>query len=187
MDISSLSISLPVVVSLVGCFIGVMTYLGNKKKQSKEDTAKEKEAEARLVSMEKDIQYIRVMVDKIDEKYENHETRISKLEVECNKRKGQFMDIKTIITLIILGIVVVSGILAIIVAIVRGDMKKFIEEKMIEAEQQEMSGAKKLEYVLLAVKDKYKIFELFLNVKKFIEHIIAITKKINVKQEEILC
>ena len=52
MDITSLSISLPVVVSLVGCFIGIMTYLGNRKKQSKEDTQRERENEARLVKIE---------------------------------------------------------------------------------------------------------------------------------------
>ena len=91
MDISSLSISLPVAVSLVGCFIGIMTYLGNKKKTSKQETEKEvkshEELEARLTGMEKDIQYIRVMVDKIDKKYDNHETRILKLENECQRRR----------------------------------------------------------------------------------------------------
>lgn len=91
MDISSLSISLPVVVSIVGCFIGVMTYLGNKKKQAKNETKEEveenKELEARLVAIEKDIQYIRIMVDKIDKKYDNHEVRIQALEHECERRK----------------------------------------------------------------------------------------------------
>lgn len=88
MDISSLSISLPVVVSLVGCFIGVMTYLGNRKKATKENTKEEADKEARLVGMEKDIQYIRAMVDKIDKRYEKHEERIAKLESECERRKG---------------------------------------------------------------------------------------------------
>ena len=86
-----------------------------------------------------------------------------------------------IIELVLLGIVVLGGLLGIIVALVRGDMKKFIEEKMIEAEKQDMEGAKKLEYVLTAVREKYKLVDLFLNSKKFIEHIIELSKQINAK------
>ena len=80
MDVSSLTISVPVAITLVGAFIGIMTFFGNKKKENKDD-------EARLVSMEKDIQYIRVTVDKIDKKYDDHEGRIRKLEIECDKQK----------------------------------------------------------------------------------------------------
>ena len=90
MDISSLSISLPTILAVVGCFIGVMTYMGNKKKANKQETKEEvkehEQDEARMVSMEKDIQYIRIMVDKIDKRYDNHETRIQKLESECQRR-----------------------------------------------------------------------------------------------------
>ena len=92
------------------------------------------------------------------------------------------MQLETIITLIVLGVVAIGGVVAIIIAIVRGKMKEFIKEKMIEAEEQNLSGAKKLEYVLVAVKEKYKIFEVVLNVKKFIESIISISKKINAKK-----
>ena len=91
------------------------------------------------------------------------------------------MNIETIILTVILGVVVLGGIVTIIVAIIRGDMKKFIEEKMIEAEQLELSGEKKLAYVLEAVKEKYKIAELLLNTEKFIKHIIDLSKQINAK------
>ncbi len=90
------------------------------------------------------------------------------------------MNIETIIVLVLLGIAVLSGIISIVVAIIRGDMKKFIEEKMIEAEAMQGS-VEKLTYVLNAVKQKYKIVELVLNVKKFIEHIIDLSKQINSK------
>lgn len=90
------------------------------------------------------------------------------------------MNIETIIVLVILGIAVLSGIISIVVAVIRGDMKKFIEEKMIEAEAMQGS-VEKLTYVLNAVKQKYKIVELVLNVKKFIEHIIDLSKQINAK------
>lgn len=91
------------------------------------------------------------------------------------------MQIETIISLVVLGVVVLSGIITIIVAVIRGDMKLFIEKKMIEAEKLEMNGEQKLKYVLQAVKEKYKVLELILNAKKFIEQIISITKQINVK------
>lgn len=91
------------------------------------------------------------------------------------------MQIETIVSLVTLGVVTLGGIVTIIVALVRGDMKKFIEEKMIEAEKLEMTGREKLAYVLEAVKEKYKLMEVVMNVRKFIEHIIEISKNINSK------
>ena len=91
------------------------------------------------------------------------------------------MDIQTIILTVVLGVVALGGLLSIIIAIVRGDMKKFIEEQMVEAEQLELSGEQKLAYVLQAVREKYKVMEVLLNCKKFIKHIIDLSKKINAK------
>ena len=91
------------------------------------------------------------------------------------------MSVMEIVELIVLCALAVGGIIAIIIAIVRGEMKKFIEEKMVEAEQLELSGEKKLAYVLQSVKEKYKILELLVNCRKFIEHLIKLTKQINVK------
>ena len=91
------------------------------------------------------------------------------------------MNIETIILTVILGVVAIAGLIAIVIAIVRGEMKKFIEAKMVEAENLELTGEKKLAYVLQAVKEKYKLVEVFLNCKKFIEHLIDLTKKINAK------
>ena len=91
------------------------------------------------------------------------------------------MSVEMIITLATLCVVALGGLFSIIVAIIRGDMKKFIEEKMVEAEKLELSGEKKLAYVLQAVKEKYKVVEVLLNCKKFIEHIITLSKQINAK------
>lgn len=91
------------------------------------------------------------------------------------------MEIREIIELALLGIAVLGGLFAIIIALVRGDIKKFVEEKMCEAEKLELAGKQKLEYVLNAVKEKYKILELLLNIKKFVEHIIDLSKQINSK------
>ena len=91
------------------------------------------------------------------------------------------MSKELIITLVALGITIVSALATIIIALVRGGMKKFIVEKMEEAEKLDMAGCQKLQYVLQAVKEKYKVVELVLNVKKFIEEIIKISKQINAK------
>ena len=57
------------------------------------------------------------------------------------------MDIKAIITIVVLGIVLLGTIIGLVTALVRGEMKKFIEEKMVEAEKSGKSGAEKLAFV----------------------------------------
>ena len=91
------------------------------------------------------------------------------------------MSIQEIIYLALLGFAILSGVITIIVALIRGELKKFVIEKMEEAEKLSGDGKKKLDYVLNAVKEKYKVLELFLNIKKFIEKIISISKEINAK------
>lgn len=91
------------------------------------------------------------------------------------------MSTETIITLVALGIPAISGIIGLFIAIVRGKLKNFIVKQMEIAEKSGLSGAKKLDFVLQAVKEEYKLTEKFLNVKKFIEYIISITKQINYK------
>ena len=85
------------------------------------------------------------------------------------------MEIKDIIILIILGLIVIAGIVAIVVALIRGDMQKFIKEKMAEAEHLYKDMPKpdkskaKLKYVMDAVNEKYKLSKLLMNIRKFIE------------------
>ena len=87
-----------------------------------------------------------------------------------------------IIQLIVLIVTTLALIATIVVAIVKGDMKKFIEEKMVEAENLGLSGEEKLKHVINSVKDKYKIATIILNVKKVIEHIVELSKQINYKK-----
>ena len=95
------------------------------------------------------------------------------------------MSANEIIMLVILGISVLASLIGIIVATVRGDMKKFIVAKMEEAEliykDDPDKAKKKLNYVIEAVKEKYKLVELILNIRKFVEYIIDISKHINTK------
>lgn len=91
------------------------------------------------------------------------------------------MNTEAIITIVVLGISLLGTLIGLITALVRGDMKKFIEEKMIEAEQSGKTGPEKLAYVIEEFKNKYKIVQFILNAKKFIESVIDITKQINVK------
>lgn len=91
------------------------------------------------------------------------------------------MDAGILCTIIILGIIALSGVIGLIVAFFRGEMKKFIEEKMTEAEQSGKSGTEKLQYVLDAFNTKYKIGTIILNCQKFIEQVIVLSKNINCK------
>lgn len=97
------------------------------------------------------------------------------------------MTIKDIFILVLLAVIVIGGVVAIIVAIARGDMQKFIKEKMAEAEKiykdmpkPEKSKAK-LKYVLDAVNEKYKISKLFMNIRTFIEKAVEFHNSMNGK------
>ena len=83
-------------------------------------------------------------------------------------------NLKLLIVVVVLAIHIIAGIVAIIVAIVKGHLKEFIQEKMAEAEEKfkdlpkPQKSEAKLQYVLEAVNEKYKLAGIFLNIKKFI-------------------
>lgn len=90
------------------------------------------------------------------------------------------MNTELIIELVVAGVLALIGIGAIIVAIVRGELKQFIVEQMRIAEEKfkdlpkPQKSIQKLQFVINAVKEKYKLAELILNVRKFIEYIVKI-------------
>ena len=97
--VDSLAISIPLLLSVIGTIIAIQNYRLNKKKADKQETATDinkakeeeehrKEVELKLVAIEKDVQYIRLAVDKFEEKHDDHEKRISKLEATCRTFKG---------------------------------------------------------------------------------------------------
>lgn len=92
------------------------------------------------------------------------------------------MNTELLTIIISVGFIVIVGAISLITALVKGDMKKFVEEKMVEAEKLNMDGQAKQLYVIEAFKNKYKILEFMLNVKKLIEHIIELSKQINFKK-----
>ena len=86
--IDSLAITIPTLLAIIGTIISVQNYKMNKKKNDKKDIQEEEERqkqnEIRLVSIEKDVQYIRIKVDKFDDKIEEHDKRLTKLESQVN-------------------------------------------------------------------------------------------------------
>ena len=89
--IDSLAISIPTLFTIFGLVIAWQNYKLNKKKAErqesngiaekvKEEEDREKNNEVRLIAIEKDVQYIRMSIDKFDIKLEDHEKRIIKLE-----------------------------------------------------------------------------------------------------------
>lgn len=88
MDISSLSITLPIALTIVGTFIGVMTYLGNKKKSHKEDEARLVRIETMLVNIENNTSNLNQRVSDHDKLLTKHETRLSVIEEKISHHKG---------------------------------------------------------------------------------------------------
>lgn len=97
------------------------------------------------------------------------------------------MSIELLIETIVLGIVIIGGLVAIIVALVRGDIKKYIIEQMQEADYlyrdlpKPDKSISKLKYVLDSVNKKYGFVKLFINVKKFVENVVEIANSLQHK------
>ena len=98
------------------------------------------------------------------------------------------MSQEALISLIMLAVVIVVAIVGIIVALVRGEIKEFAKEKMVEAEElykdlpKPEKSQKKLEYVIKAVKEKYKISDLIINITKFIKKTIEFINEMKGKK-----
>lgn len=93
------------------------------------------------------------------------------------------MPIREIIELAFMALAIISAIVTIIISIRNGEMKDFIIAKMEEAEKlydnlpKPEKSYKKLDYVINAVKEKYKLISLFCDIKTFIEKVVKATKK----------
>ena len=93
-------------------------------------------------------------------------------------------EISELVGLIITGIGFIISFVKWIKANNLAKMKSFIEEQMTIAEKQEgLSGAKKLNYVLLSCQEKYgkSFISLEDKIKSYIEECIDFSKKINSK------
>ena len=89
MDISSLSISVPTVIAVVGCFIGVMTFISNRRKSSKEDEARLVRIETMLVNIEHNTSNLNDRVNDHDKLLTKHETRLSVIEEKLTHKGGK--------------------------------------------------------------------------------------------------
>ena len=87
------------------------------------------------------------------------------------------MSIREIIELVALIITTLGLIGTLFGAISRGQLKEFIIEKMEEIEDSGKSSVEKLEYVINAVKEKYKILTIIINIQKFVEKVLIRWKK----------
>lgn len=88
-----------------------------------------------------------------------------------------------LILIIVLGILLLITLSGLLVALFNGSMKKFVVEKMAEADAHpDWTAEQKRNFVVEAFKNKYKIVEFILNCKKFIELVIKYSKEINYKK-----
>lgn len=92
-------------------------------------------------------------------------------------------NVELLVTIIILGVMLLCSLITLIIALCNGSMKKFIVEKMSEADaHSDWSSDQKREFVVNAFKEKYKIMKFVLDCKKFIELVIKYSKEINYKK-----
>lgn len=95
-EVGTLAITLPTLITIFGAILAWQNYKLKKRSLDKSETAEEverkreeeehrKEVESRLVAIEKDVQYIRLSIDKFDKHIEDHEKRITKIELSCKR------------------------------------------------------------------------------------------------------
>ena len=93
------------------------------------------------------------------------------------------MDVKSLVAIIVVGVLLLASLIGLLIALFNGSMKKFVVEKIAEADSHEdWTAEQKRNYVIEAFKEKYKIMEFLLNCKKFIELVIKYSKEINYKK-----
>ena len=90
MDLSSIliTISIPLLLSIFGAIMTWQNYKINKKKDAGADLEKEKENEARMVRIEADVSYIRLAVDKTEERLNKNKEDIEMLKQEVEVIKS---------------------------------------------------------------------------------------------------
>lgn len=89
----------------------------------------------------------------------------------------------SLIWIIVLGVLLLSTLIGLLVSVFNGSMKKFVVEKMAEADShKDWTAEQKRNFVIEEFKKKYKIMEFILNCKKFIELVIKYSKEINYKK-----
>ena len=93
------------------------------------------------------------------------------------------MDTAALITIIFLGVMLLATLIGLLVSVFIGSMKKFVVEKMAEADSHtDWTSEQKQKYVIDEFKKKYKLAEFILNCKNFIEIVIKYSKEINYKK-----
>lgn len=93
------------------------------------------------------------------------------------------MDVKALVAIIVLGVMLVAALVGLLVALFNGSMKKFVVEKMAEADSHsDWTADQKRKYVIEAFVEKYKIVAFLLNCEKFIKLVIKYSKEINYKK-----
>jgi len=89
MDLSSLTISVPTVIAIVGCFIGVMTFLGNRDKNKSEQVKLLTSIDGRLSTIEKNTEAQGKHLEKHDDEIHGLDNRVAVLESKPSRKKGK--------------------------------------------------------------------------------------------------
>ena len=94
-DITSLNITLGTFFTIITILLAIKTFKRNEKKDQKEEVKEGKNDEARLIGMEKDIQYIRVSIDNVMDGQKEQKNEINKHSLQLTKIESEIENFKT--------------------------------------------------------------------------------------------
>ena len=86
MDLTATTITLSSVIAIVGCIIGVLNFIANRRKGDKESEARLVKIEAMLVNIEKNTSNLYAKVESHDKLLTRHESEIKVLQEKTKKR-----------------------------------------------------------------------------------------------------
>lgn len=81
-DVLGMTITLGSLLTIIGIILSIGTFKRNSKKDVEEYKIIASEREARMVSIEKDVQYIRISIDDLIYKVNDHEKTLNKHDTD---------------------------------------------------------------------------------------------------------
>lgn len=86
MDLTAQTITLGSIIAIVGCLIGILNFIANRRKSDKIEEARLVKIEAMLVNIDKNTSNLNTKVESHDKWLTRHESEIKVLQEKTKKR-----------------------------------------------------------------------------------------------------
>lgn len=86
MDLTAQTITLGSIIAIVGCLIGILNFIANRRKSDKIEEARLAKIEAMLVNIDKNTTNLNTKVESHDKWLTRHESEIKVLQEKTKKR-----------------------------------------------------------------------------------------------------